>query len=381
MGNQVNKKVIIMKQQSTLRYLTILSIIFASILGCDKKEDIYPVENEAPAESTTKSDESLHSTKEQDVPAKDPAYSEPNQFISTLEDRTGTMALYQQKGDDKKMFALVEIKGHIEWNASGITKGEENFLRLQTADNPDKWLPITKRKLVNGKLIVITEDDKEFTIYDIQADFKGKIAIGTISDSVNVSDSNAVPKTVDVQRVKNKLSQGVSSKSNVNNLQGMLAEEIYVDPKGFFWIVPPKGWDVEDYSDDPRGKVAFISPDKTTDLRILVNSVEFSTIEELISWCKDFEKKVGTNSHIKKIDFNGYPAVERMFEKNGLKISMIDFLIGKIDHNLMFSTPLGNYEKFRKLVFTSMETYEPLTKNLESTQNIKLRIAKNIRLS
>ena len=41
-----------MKLRSVLSYLTVLSILFTSILGCDKKEDTSSVENETPSEST-----------------------------------------------------------------------------------------------------------------------------------------------------------------------------------------------------------------------------------------------------------------------------------------------------------------------------------------
>ena len=39
-------------KRSVLSYLTVLSILFASMLGCDKKEDTSSVENETPSEST-----------------------------------------------------------------------------------------------------------------------------------------------------------------------------------------------------------------------------------------------------------------------------------------------------------------------------------------
>ena len=41
-----------MKLRSVLSYLTVLSILFASISGCDKKEDTSSVENETSSEST-----------------------------------------------------------------------------------------------------------------------------------------------------------------------------------------------------------------------------------------------------------------------------------------------------------------------------------------
>ncbi len=41
-----------MKRRSVLSYLVVLSVLFTSILGCDKKEDTSSAENETPSEST-----------------------------------------------------------------------------------------------------------------------------------------------------------------------------------------------------------------------------------------------------------------------------------------------------------------------------------------
>ena len=38
-----------------------------------------------------------------------------------------------------------------------------------------------------------------------------------------------------------------------------LSQTRYVNPKGYFKITPPRGWRIVEYSQDPRGKVAFIS--------------------------------------------------------------------------------------------------------------------------
>ena len=45
--------------------------------------------------------------------------------------------------------------------------------------------------------------------------------------------------------------------------QAELADKRYTDPKGYFQLVPPAGWRIEEYPDDVRGKVAFLSPDGT----------------------------------------------------------------------------------------------------------------------
>lgn len=163
--------------------------------------------------------------------------------------------------------------------------------------------------------------------------------------------------------------------------QEQLSDRRYVDPKGYFKIVPPTGWRMQEYPQDPRGKVAFFAPDERIDLRILVNSVEFSTIEELKTWCKDLEKQIGTDTHIKQTTFGGRPAIERSLEMRGLKLYYIDFLIGKIDHNLAFSAPARLYEKYRPIALTSMETYEPLTQELTDAQARQHLVAKTRRLA
>ena len=54
-----------MKLRSLLSYLTVLSILFLSILGCDKKEDTSSVENGTPSESTITAQE--QETSEQSI--------------------------------------------------------------------------------------------------------------------------------------------------------------------------------------------------------------------------------------------------------------------------------------------------------------------------
>lgn len=104
------------------------------------------------------------------------------QRFSTIGDRVARIALYRQDGNDFKMMAIAEIKGTVEFGPDGIAKGGENaFVRLQTTDSPDKWADITKKELVNGRVIVTTEEAKVFTIFDLQGDFAGKIAVGRVT--------------------------------------------------------------------------------------------------------------------------------------------------------------------------------------------------------
>ena len=160
-----------------------------------------------------------------------------------------------------------------------------------------------------------------------------------------------------------------------------LANKRYVDPKGYFKIVPPAGWRIQEYPQDPRGKVAFIAPASNTDLRVLVNAVDFTTIDDLVRFCKNIESRIGISTNIERTTFGGRPAVKRSFEAKGLRFIMYDFLIGSVDHNLQFAAPPSNFQKYLPIVMKSMETYEPVVRAMTDQDVIKHAVAKKRRLA
>ena len=160
-----------------------------------------------------------------------------------------------------------------------------------------------------------------------------------------------------------------------------LADQQYIDPKGFFTIVPPDGWRKTEYPQDPRGKVAFLTSGDRVDLRVLVNAVDFSTLEDLVAYCQKVEKRLGMNTHIKRTTFGGRAAVQRTFTMKGSKFLYYDFLIGQVDHNLSYSAPVGSYEKFFPLISKSLETYEPVLKVVADDAGDQHVIAKKTRLA
>jgi len=125
-----------------------------------------------------------------------------------------------------------------------------------------------------------------------------------------------------------------------------LADKRYNDPKGYFTVVPPAGWRIQEYPDDVRGKVAFLAPDANIDLRVLVNAVDFSTMDELLEFCRSTEKRLGVTMKIEKFDFHGRQAVRRSFEIQGQRFLYVDFLIGKVDHNLAYGAPPSKYDLY-----------------------------------
>jgi len=98
--------------------------------------------------------------------------------IATVGNNTGTIGLYKPNGTST--FALVEFKGNLEWGTDGIHCCKEAFLRLQTAEAPDKWLNIISSDLVKGRVIVTTEENKVYTIFNLQGNYFGRIEVGRV---------------------------------------------------------------------------------------------------------------------------------------------------------------------------------------------------------
>jgi len=159
-----------------------------------------------------------------------------------------------------------------------------------------------------------------------------------------------------------------------------LADKRYNDPKGYFTVVPPAGWRIQEYPDEVRGKVAFLAPDRNVDLRVLVNAVDFSTIDELLEFCRSAERRLGVTMKIERFDFYGRQAVRRSFEIRGQRFLYVDFLIGEVDHNLAYGAPPSKYDLYLPLVLKSMETYEPILKEVGDQESVAHLVAKKLRL-
>ena len=158
-----------------------------------------------------------------------------------------------------------------------------------------------------------------------------------------------------------------------------LANERYSDIKGFFTIIPPAGWRIQDYPQEERGKIAFLGPE-SAELRILINSVDYD-LEAFISWCKDLEERLETPMNIERTTFGGRPSIRRTYEIQGNKFYAINFFIKNANHNVQYGAPPAKYEKFLPIVLKSMETYEPILRDLSSGDVKNLYIAKKVRIA
>ena len=168
--------------------------------------------------------------------------------------------------------------------------------------------------------------------------------------------------------------------TNAQSSTGTLGKSRYSDPNGYFKIVPPAGWRIQKYPQDPRGKVAFIGPDGVQ-LRVLAKGLDYNSFEEMLEEIKGIEKQIGINTNIEEIMFFGKPAVKRTFIFKGLKILFIDFMIGNTTHNLMYSATPKKFGKYQSVAWESINTYEPTLRGVSSEDVKKHAIARSLRLS
>jgi len=159
-----------------------------------------------------------------------------------------------------------------------------------------------------------------------------------------------------------------------------LAQERYSDPNGFFQIIPPEGWTIEEYPQDPRGKVAFDGP-SGVQLRVLAKALDYNRFEDMVSDIKEIEKSLGIDMSIETIEFLGIPAVRRNFTVEGLRILVIDFMEGNVNHDLWYSAPPNKYEDYVYIVTKSMNTYEAIPQNASAEDIQKYQIAGKLRLA
>ena len=159
----------------------------------------------------------------------------------------------------------------------------------------------------------------------------------------------------------------------------LLASEPYVDPKGFFSVIPPEGWRIQEYPDDPRGKVSF-QLSTSTSLSILTNGVDYSTFAELQDELREATRRAGLEADFEVVDFHGVQAVEREFTIQGSRVLMLDFLDGSVAHNLMYTAPSGRYDDALAIVRASLASYDAASHTLAPADQLEHELAKHRRL-
>lgn len=165
-----------------------------------------------------------------------------------------------------------------------------------------------------------------------------------------------------------------------------LSETQFIDPDGYFRLYPPGGWKINQYSDDPRGKVSFTGPAANVEFRVLSSVKDFSSLDDL--WKVDQENaesiknRFGISITFEKEIFLDRLAIKRTWILRGIKFLAIDFMVSKIRHDLQYSSPQKRYDKYLPLVLKAMETFDPSEKGLISQEEAKKHsLANSIRLA
>lgn len=172
-----------------------------------------------------------------------------------------------------------------------------------------------------------------------------------------------------------------NSRENVDRL----STEIYVDSKHYFAIHTPIDWQIQEYPQDPRGKVVFIGPKNNIDLRILASQKNFNNFEDLFNTtqenAKDIKKRFGISVNLQKTTFLDRQAVKREWEFRGVKCFAIEFMEGNIRHDLQYGAPQRFFNKYLPIVLKAMETYHPTVKGLSEEDVKRHQIANILRLA
>ena len=168
--------------------------------------------------------------------------------------------------------------------------------------------------------------------------------------------------------------------SSAQETSRKLSRTRYVDPKGYFKITPPRGWRIQEYPQDPRGKVAFIRA-KNIDLRVLTKAADFDSYQDLLKSVKENEKQFGFNMNIKEVKLLGRATVKRNFIFKGFKILLIDFMEGNIKHNLQYLSKPSSYDKYLAVVMESINTYETVLRGASRQDVQKHAVAQDLRLA
>jgi len=164
-----------------------------------------------------------------------------------------------------------------------------------------------------------------------------------------------------------------------------LANKTYIDPKGYFKILPPDGWQKQEFSNEPRGKVKFVRSSPTgTMLQVIAGASPFNNLEELIEDSKRaasrLKQNYGAITNIEKTSFAGFQAMRFTLEiPNKLKQEQIQFILGGNHYTLVYGAPPNSFDKFHLIALASLETIEPILKKITKEESYKHVIASKIR--
>lgn len=170
-----------------------------------------------------------------------------------------------------------------------------------------------------------------------------------------------------------------------------LATELYSDRKGFFQIRPPAGWSINEYPDDPRGKVDFRIP-PTGDWR--QGGAELKVIALLNAPGRDIaaarteiegsaerlRARLGASVEVTETTLLGVPAVRVRIDQPGkLRQEAIEVLIKPNRYSFTIGAPPHRWDQYYPVAMKSIETLLPILRDLPKEEAIRHLLASHIR--
>ena len=167
--------------------------------------------------------------------------------------------------------------------------------------------------------------------------------------------------------------ENIRQPDNLKESAGLDQQSAYVDPKGYFKIIPPLGWSPVEYPDDPRGKVDFnaMSGNERFQLALIAQKSPFANFDALFA---DNERGVhrwgsqrGASVESSKVSMFDVPVARFFSEIPGrLKLLQFHFVIGDVYYAIALGGAPKAYDKFQRLAMQSTETFQPMFPDIKS---------------
>lgn len=135
-----------------------------------------------------------------------------------------------------------------------------------------------------------------------------------------------------------------------------IADRRYEDPLGRFALTTPAPWLVSGPAPDGEHAAIFFGP-KNLELRVVVNELPHDRFDLLLATIRGQREKLDIEMNIRRIEFQGRPAVERRVRLHRVRLFMIDFLEGRVAHHLQVSAPHEVFETVLPIALEVLETY------------------------
>jgi hypothetical protein len=170
-----------------------------------------------------------------------------------------------------------------------------------------------------------------------------------------------------------------------------LAAELYSDPKGFFQIRPPAGWSINEYPDDPRGKVDFRIPptgdwrQSGAELKVmgLINAPGRNIAAaraEIEATADRLRARLGASIEVTDATVLGLPAVRTSVNLPGkLRQEAVEVLIGPNRYNFTFGAAPHRYDHYHPIALKSIETLLPILRDFSREDATRHLVASHIR--